>query len=184
MLFLNIIFMVTCYPILFIMYFLLRNANDRNGWCFGVTLNREMKKDPEIEVITEEYHRGLKQSTIIFAIIPLFAFFIPYESIGFSLWMCWILAVCFMPMIWYASANKKVLEVKRERGWDEECMVSYTDLKLATVPRKVSFFTFLPALVMNIIPVMLSFVLFSDGFEVFRVWVMFGGDFGKMIYSI
>jgi len=90
MIFLNIIFVVTCYPILLLMYFMFRKAKDRNGWCFGATLSKELRSDPAIEEIDKEYQKMLKTSTIILAIIPLFAFFIPYMSIVFSIWMIWI----------------------------------------------------------------------------------------------
>lgn len=173
MTFLNIIFMVTCYPIIFIMYFMLRNAKDKNSWCFGATLSRELKKDPAIEAIDAEYRKTLKNSMIVLGIIPIATFFTPYISIVFSIWMYWILAVCFLPMIFLAKANRQVQELKKERGWHQESVVSYTDLKMASVPRKVKPITFLPALVMNVIPVVLSFVLFQEeGYTAYRICVI------------
>ncbi len=165
----NMIFMVTCYPIIFIIYFMLRNAKDKNGYCFGATLDKELKKDSAVEAIDTEYRKKLKNSMIVLAIIPIAAFFIPYISFVFSLWMYWILVVCFYPMFLFARANKKVLELKKERGWEQVSEVSYTDLKFVTVPRKVKFITFLPALIMSGIPVVLSYALFPEaGFVAVR----------------
>lgn len=113
----NIIFLVTCYPLLLVMYFLLRNAKDRNSWCFGVTLNRERKKDPEVEAIDVEYRENLKKTMIAFAIMPIALFFIKHVSIIFTFWMVWVLAICFLPMYWYARANKQMRVLKDKRGW-------------------------------------------------------------------
>ena len=170
MTFLNIIFLVTCYPIILIMYFMLRNAKDKNGYCFGATLSKELKNDPAVEAIDIEYRKKLKTSMIVLAIIPIVAFFIPYISLAFSLWMYWILVVCFYPMVLFAKANKKVRELKKERGWEQVSEVSYTDLKFVTVPRKVKFITFLPALILSVVPVGLSYVVFQEeGFAAVRI---------------
>lgn len=115
----NIIFMMTCYPIVFLMYFLLRNANDRNNWCFGATLSKERKKHPDVEAIGVRYRKNLKKSMIAMGFVPLFTFLIPYMSISFTIWMVWILAICFVPMVWYAKANKQVIELKQKNGWTE-----------------------------------------------------------------
>jgi len=167
---LNIIFMVTCYPIIFLMYFLLRNAKDKNNWCFGATLSKELKKHPDVEAIDVEYRKNLKNSMIALGFVPLLTFFIPYMSIGFTIWMIWILAICFLPMVWYAKANKQIIELKRRRGWNEEREIAYTDLKNATVPRKVKFITFLPAIVLSIVPIILSYIFFAEaGYGAFRI---------------
>lgn len=173
MTFFNIIFAITCYPILFIMYFMLRNAKDKNSWCFGATLSREYKKDPAVEAIDAEYRKNLKNSMIVLGVIPIIAFFTPYISIVFSIWMYWILVVCFLPMLFWAKANKQIQELKRERGWHQESMVSYTDLKMASVPRKIKLITFLPVYIANVIPVVLSYVLFQEkGYTVFRILII------------
>lgn len=167
-LFMNIIFMVTCYPILFVMYFLLRNAGDRGAYCFGATLNAKLRKDEAVTVIDAEYRRNLKRGTIICSILPIAFFFIPYFSISMSLWMMWILAICFVPMLWFAIANHKILDLKQERGWQEENVITYGDLKAATVPRRVKLLTFLPTLVFSTIPVILAFTIFRGyGYGVF-----------------
>ena len=110
---LNIIFIVTCYPILFLMYFLLKNAGDRNNWCFGVTLTKEQKKYPAIVEIDADYKKKMKSGMIVMAIVPVITFFIPYMSIGYTIWMVWMILVCFYPMVWYAKANMKVQDVKK-----------------------------------------------------------------------
>lgn len=169
----SIIFMVACYPVIFLMYFMFRGLGDRNGYCFGATLDRKLKSDPAVKEIDVNYRKILKKHMIILGIIPLFCFLIPYISIEFTIWMIWILVICFYPMVLYAKANKQVQELKKERGWNQVSDVSYTDLKIAAVPRKVKFLTFLPTLVLSVIPVVLSYVVFQEaGYSAFRFCVI------------
>ena len=170
---LNIIFGVTCYPIIFLMYFLLRNAKDKNNWCFGATLSKELKKHPDVEAIDKEYRKNLKNGMVIMGIIPVVTYFIPYMSIGFTIWMVWILAICFVPMIWYVKANKQIVVLKQKNGWNETREIAYADLKSATVPRKVKFMTFLPCLLLSVLPVVLSNMMFKEaGYGAYRICVI------------
>ena len=91
MLILNIIFWLTCYPLVFLLYFLLRNARDKNSWCFGVVLSKEWKKDPEVDLIDIEYRKNLKNMMIVFAVLPFFTLFMKHMSFLFTFWMIWIL---------------------------------------------------------------------------------------------
>ncbi|MBQ2900921.1 MAG: hypothetical protein IJE49_03670 [Agathobacter sp.] len=167
---LSIIFMVGCYPIIFLMYFMFRNMRNKNGYCFGATLSKELKNDPAIDAIDMEYRKRLKRDFIILGIIPFVALFIPYISIEFTIWMIWILVICFYPMVLYAKANAQVQELKRERGWEQASEISYTDLKIASIPRKVKFLTFFPTLLLSVVPVVVSYVLFPDeGFVAIRI---------------
>ena len=72
--FMNIIFLVTCYPILFILYYMLKDADNRNHYCFGATLKKGMKNSEEVKKITAEYKSSLKKCTIIMAILPILFF--------------------------------------------------------------------------------------------------------------
>ncbi len=155
------VFFITCYPILLMMYFMLKGAANNNGLCFGATLKKEMRDDEAIKKIDTEFRKNLKRGIIIMAIIPIPFVFIPYFSISMSLWMLWIIALCFVPSIFFAIANGKVKEVKQERGWYSESTITYADLKTATVPRKVKLITFLPTLILSTIPAIIAFVIFQ-----------------------
>ncbi|MBQ2705526.1 MAG: hypothetical protein IJF60_01790 [Agathobacter sp.] len=158
----SIIFLVGCYPVLFLMYFLFRNLANKNGYCFGATISKELRDDVEIKAIDVWYRKELKKYTLVLALIPFAGFLIPYVSIEFTIWMIWILVICFYPMIFYAKANKQVQEVKKERGWNNVSEVSYTDLKIASVPRKVKFTTFFPTMLFSVIPVVWSYIQFHE----------------------
>lgn len=168
----NIIFLVTCYPIIFILYFFLRNAKNHNGWCFGASLSKEWKKDSEVEAIDVEYRKNLKKTMIVFAIAPFVTLLMKHMSILFTYWMIWILMVCFLPMYWYAKANKQIRVLKDKRGWNAQNKVSYTDLKIATLPRRVKLITFLPCMILSMLSIILSYALFEEaGYGAFRICV-------------
>ena len=168
----NIIFLITCYPIIFLLYFFLRNARNHNGWCFGASLSKEWKKDPEVDAIDVEYRKNLKNTMIVFAIAPFLTLFMKHMSISFTYWMIWILAACFLPMYWYAKANKQIRVLKDKRGWNAESKVSYTDLKIAALPRRVKLISFLPCMVLSVIFIVLSHILFGEaGYGAFRICI-------------
>lgn len=170
MTFMNIIVMVCCYPVVFILYFTMRNAKDRNGWCFGTSLSKEQKNDAKIQEIISEYQKSLKKSMLLFAILPIPVFFIPHMSIVLTYWMVWTCLISCYPMLLYAKANKKVLEVKAMRGWEQRAVETYADLKTACVPSQVKASEFLPSFLLSAIPVVLSYMFFGEaGYSAFRI---------------
>mgnify|MGYP003301803097 CR=1 FL=1 len=170
---LQIIFLVTMYPLLFVIYFLLRNAGGVDkAYVYGATLKKEYRTEEEVIKITEEYKRKMKKATVILGIIPIISFFIPYISINMTFWMIWLLVVCFFPTYYAARANVKVQELKRKRGWYENYETSYVDLKIASVPRKVTIKTFLGPMICSVIPVVVAFVLFREhGYNIYP-WIV------------
>lgn len=181
----SIIFLLGCYPFLFVMYFLFRNVGNKNSYCFGATVPADLKNDPEIQAVDVEFRKELKRWTIILAIVPLPSFFIPYISIEFTIWMIWMLVMCFYPMVLYGKANKKIQEIKRERGLAQLNEISYTDTKMATVPKKVKFLTFLPTLGLSAVPVILAYVWFSEaGFTAIRFCILTFALCTLMFYGI
>ena len=179
----NIIFWVTCYPIIFILYFLLRNAKDKNSWCFGATLSKEWKKDPAVEAVDVEYRRNLKNTMIGFAIAPFLTFFMKHMSISFTFWMLWILIICLLPMYWYAKANKQIRVLKDKRGWNSENKISYTDLKIASLPKRVKFISFFPSMFLSVLAIAMSYVLFEEaGYNAYRICVIIFGACTILFY--
>lgn len=158
----NGIFVLTCYPVLFFVYFIFRKAKDRNHWCFGATLSKEQKNSPAVAEIDNEYQEKLKKMLLVGMFVPVLGFFTKHFSISFTIWMIWLLLICFLPMIFYAKANHQVMELKAEQGWGQEFSVSYADLKKATAPRRVRFVDFLPAILLSLIPIGLAYVLFPE----------------------
>lgn len=147
----QIIFMITMYPVLFVLYFVLRGVGEaKNGYSFGLRMKTDWMKDAKVQEIIQEYRKELKRMTIIFALIPLVTLWIPYFSIAFSIWMLWLLAVIAMPMIPYVRANQKLGEVKRARGWMKQSGASNrTEMKQAGKVRRVKTITFLLPMILS-----------------------------------
>lgn len=82
----QIIFFITMYPMLFILYFVMRGVGDaKNGYSFGLRMKAEWMKDTKVQEIVQQYRKELLQTTLIFAVIPLVTFLIPYFSISFTI---------------------------------------------------------------------------------------------------
>lgn len=158
----NIVFLLTCYPILWILYFLYRDVGEKNGYCFGATLKQSLREEPEVMEVTAEYKRKLKRLTILFGIIPAAFLFVESFSINMSLWMLWILTMCIFPVPLMAKANGRIQELKQERGWKEEYVISYADLKVAQNIQGVKLGQFLPQIVLSLIPIMIAWILFRE----------------------
>ena len=113
---LNLIFIVTMYPVLFLMWFLIKNAakSSRNT-LFGIRCSREWLSGEEEARFLKEFHHKMKRYLLILALVPFTTFLIPYVSVSFSIWMMWLLAVIVLIMFPFAQSNRKLLALKQER---------------------------------------------------------------------
>lgn len=142
---LQIIFFIVMYPVLFILYFVMRSAGDaKNGYSFGSSMREDWQKEKEMERIIDGYKKELKLCSGILAVLPLVSFAVPYSSIQFTIWMLWLLAVIGISQIPYIKANKKVLALKRQKGWQQKGEGNtYIELKNAGQIRRVHLYSFL-----------------------------------------
>lgn len=148
----NLILLVCMYPFVFLMYFLLKNDGmEKKKGRFGVTLNREQQKEPEVEQITKEYRKQMNRLLLVLALIPLPLIFIPWFSVSITGWMIWMLATCFVFFVPYGIANGKLKELKLSKGWKQtkEAPV-YVEIKEAGSVRRVKWYHFLPQTVISI----------------------------------
>ncbi len=148
---LQMMFFLTMYPVVFILYFVMRSAgHGKNGMYFGVHMKAEWTEDAGIKEIAAAYDRELKKMMIIFALIPLITFVIPYFSISFSIWMMWLLMVIFVLMVPYARGNSRIKARKREMNWGKAGSgMSYTEIKSAGKVRCVKPGPFLLPIVLG-----------------------------------
>lgn len=118
---LELFFFILLYPASFIIFFVIRNAgNGKNGYCFGVQVQQEWLLDTKIEQIVSQYNKQMKYLCMLLACIPFVTFFTPGFSIGFSVWMLWMLAMIGLPYVLYMKANKKLRQWKQEKGYSIE----------------------------------------------------------------
>lgn len=159
----QIIFFITMYPMLFILYFVMRGVGDaKNGYSFGLRMKAEWMKDTKVQEIVQQYRKELLQTTLIFAVIPLVTFLIPYFSISFTIWMIWLLAAIAVPAIPYVGANKKLRELKRARDWAKSSgATNRTEIKQAGKVRRVRVIPFLVPTIISAAAAVLSVIEFN-----------------------
>ncbi len=142
----GIILVVCLYPFLFIMYFLLKNEGEpKKNMRYGVTLTKEQQKDADVLQIGKEYHKQMRSSLAVLAIVPIPMLFIPWFSILMCAWLIWMLAMTVAFFIPLGVANRKLKQLKIEKGWKQQvAQVTYTEIKAASSIRQVKWYQFLP----------------------------------------
>ncbi len=125
----QIIFFVTMYPILFLMYFFLRPAGAfKNGYCFAVGMKKEWMEQQEVVEIQKWYRQQTKRQLLVLALIPFVTWVLPGFSIPLTVWMLWLVAVCILPMIPVARANARLKRWKRAQGFSTSVLSqTYTE---------------------------------------------------------
>ncbi len=151
-LFMNILLLVCMYPILLIVYYILKNAALKDHTLFGIRFSDEWLSKEDVENLKKEYQRSLKRYLLILAFLPFLSFLIPFFSISITLWMVWLFAVLVLIFIPFAQGNRKMKVLKAERsglsGQDGD--VRYTELKSLGAIRTIRWFDFLPATLLSL----------------------------------
>ena len=192
---LNIILGIGLYPVLFILYFVMKNtAKVRNGILFGAAMKKEWLADEAIETITVKFYREMKKVLLIFAVIPVFCFVIPYVSVQLTIWMMWMLALIVAVNVPLARANKKIKDLKMERGWYDGIKTEeYTEIKAAGQIRKVKLSQFgapvllsiLAAILVYLVPVALKYRIWDMGrIESYRIIVIVFALTTLILYAV
>lgn len=116
----GMILLLCVYPFVLFMYFLLKNEGvPKRGIYYGVSLTKENAQDPEIERITGEYNRQMRQTLLLLLLLPLPALLIPWFSLFLLFWMVWLIAGIFAFFIPFGRANVRLKALKAERGWKQ-----------------------------------------------------------------
>ncbi len=171
---LNLILVIVMYPIVFVFYFCLKNEGHepRKGIYFGVSLNKEQAKDEALAEITNTYQKQMKGFLWISLLMPWPILFFPWFSISITYWCIWFLAVCVVFFIPFGIANKKLKELKLEKGWTTgEELPSFTEIKEAARIRKVKWYHFLAPVLISIASVVWAVLWPQDGKEALMIIV-------------
>ena len=75
-LFMNILLLVCMYPILLIVYYILKNAALKDHTLFGIRFSDEWLSKEDVENLKKEYQRSLKRYLLILAFLPFLSFLI------------------------------------------------------------------------------------------------------------
>lgn len=157
----NIICFVTLYPVLLIMYFAIKKtAVPQNGMAFGSKMKQEWIETSELQKIVDEFKKEMNRILLVAAIVPVASLFVKHVSIQFTIWISWILAIIIALYIPIARANKKVKNLKLEKGWyNSEKKVEYVELRAAGQIRRVKFTTFLLPILLSVLTVLCVYLI-------------------------
>lgn len=152
----NIILFISTYPVLLIIYFVLKNNHKfHDHLLFSVSMKEEWVEQPAVLKIISEFNKQMNILLLIFFAIPLTSLLTSHFSIQFTIWMNWLILLVLLFYVPYAVANKKLKKWKKENQlYENQILVSYVEMKNAGNVRKVRFFPFF-------IPTALSFFLFA-----------------------
>ncbi|MBE5881602.1 MAG: hypothetical protein E7289_04800 [Lachnospiraceae bacterium] len=142
----GLILTICLYPFILIMYVLLKNdAEPKNGLYYGVKLQKEYRKDEAVEEISAVYKKQMKRCLWIMMLAPLPALFIPWDSIVVAVWMVWLTVSIFIFFVPFAVANRKLKDLKEEKGWMEAKITDIRiEMKDAGRIRRVKWYHFFP----------------------------------------
>lgn len=148
----NLIFLFCMYPILFLIYFVMKNtAKSQNGIVFGSVMKKEWLAAPEMKEIEDRFYREMKRYLIVLAIVPVLAFLTTHVSIQLTIWMCWLLGMIVILNLPLIHANHSIRELKQEKGWYEASQkTEYVEMKAAGNVRKVHIGAFLPPMLLSV----------------------------------
>lgn len=170
----KMILLFCLYPFVFIMYFLLKYGSaPRRGYYFGVTLGEEQRKTAEVTKLMTEYQKQMRIMFWALFLIPVPLLFIPWFSIFLLFWMLWLIAGIFCFFVPFATANRKLRELKREKGWGQgKDTQILSEIKQAGKVRRVKTIQF-------IFPMLLSLAAF--GYSVFKYY---GERIAALIFAV
>lgn len=129
----NIIFFVTMYPIILLLYFVFKGQGQlKQHQLFGIRISNDWLSPEEQNTLQENYRRQMNRYLLLFLLIPLVTLLLPYFSISFTIWMIWLLAAIVILMLPYARGNEKLKQLKQDRcGASEGSGITYTEIKQA-----------------------------------------------------
>lgn len=135
----NIILFISTYPVLLIIYFVLKNNHKfHDHLLFSVSMKEEWVEQPEVQKIISEFHKQMNILLLIFFAIPLTSLLTSHFSIQFTIWMNWLMLLILLFYVPYAIANKKLKKWKKENQlYENQILVSYVEMKNAGNVRKV-----------------------------------------------
>lgn len=150
-LFLILIVCISIYPVLFILYLMMKNAGKlQDGCCFAVHMKKEWLETDAVKEVQKTYLVQLKRTVGILATIPFVSLLLPTVSIPFTICMVWSVAVCLVPFVPLVRANQRLKQWKRENGFIcTEKHVTYTEMKHAGSVRKVKLVEFVPPMFLS-----------------------------------
>jgi len=132
----NAVLLACVYPVLPIMYFILRNeSRPKKNVILGVTVPLDHREDAGVAAICKGYRRALAAASAALAVVPAAAFLTGSFSAALTLLLSWLLAAIVAPFLVYAAYHRRLRALKGAGGWrsgsDGALMV---DTKVSVAP--------------------------------------------------
>lgn len=157
--FMKIIMFVFCYPILPIMYFIIKNELEpHKNIILGVTLPSDELRNPKVMEIISKAKISMRRIAIVLALLPFTSLLTKYDSIVYAIFITWITVLCFIFFLPFIKGNLQLHKLKKEQNWhlDEEG-TTIVDLKVTLEePNPLSKYWFLPAILLTCIPIIID----------------------------
>lgn len=153
---LKIVLFICFFPVLPILYGLLRNeTKPKKNIVLGVTLPYEARRDERVLRVCADFRRRLLIVTLLLAGVLMASLAIPSLSVAFTVEMTWLLVVIAAPYAVYVRAHKRLRRLKRDNAWAEgTAPLATVDLQVAArPPKRLSVGWFLPPILLSLIPV-------------------------------
>lgn len=172
--FTSMILLICMYPMMFIMYFLIKNeATPRKNYFFGASFTREQLKDEALLLVMKQYKRQMRIIFLVMMIAPLIILVIPWTSVSISIWMIWLIIGIYIFFIPFAVSNEKVKRIKEEKGWKrKESRVLCAEIKDASGVWKIHMMDFVPACVICLAAFVGSFFLPNEDLRVIAAFLL------------
>lgn len=157
--FMKIILFVFCYPILPIMYFIIKNELEpHKNIILGVTLPSIELRNPKVLEIISKAKKSMQRIAIVLALLPFTSLLTKYDSIVYAIFITWITVLCFIFFLPFMKGNLQLHKLKKEQNWhlDDEG-TTIVDLKVTLEePNPLNKYWFLPAIVLTCIPIIID----------------------------
>lgn len=161
--FMKIIMFVFCYPVLPIMYFLIKNElESHKNIILGVTIPADQLKNTQVAKIVDTTRKRMRITLLVCLVLPLASLFTRYDSIVYAIFMTWLAIICFIFFVPFVQGNLALTRLKKEQNWHIDVEdSSIVDLKVSLEePNTLKKLLFVPAIILTVIPI---------GIELYRV---------------
>ena len=116
----NIIMFVGMYPVVFIMYFVLKlNVKNRGGTVFGLCVPKDKDFAEEfygqVNQRKKWYQYRMKQILLLLLVLPLITLKIPYVSLQFTFWMFWLVGGIVLMELPTVRVNRELKAFKKKK---------------------------------------------------------------------
>ena len=113
----KLLLLIIIYPMLFILYFIMKHAiyNNQNHY-FGVTLSEELLQDSRLPNLKYQYDKKLFRTTILCGLFSSMIFIPSSPSISVTLLYLWIFLTIVATCFPYAQANIALKEMKIQKN--------------------------------------------------------------------